>query len=275
MAAAFDVRILRQDHPDRPSYWQTFSIAPEPSLNVIGVLQRIAAEPRTGSGQVVAPVAYDAGCLEEVCGSCTMVINGRVRQACSALVDPLLEESPGGIELRPLEKFPVVRDLFVDRTRLFRALEKLECWIAVDNYSAMGPGPRQSAEEQQVAYPLSQCMSCGCCLEACPQYDKVEVRQGDGEDDEAFAQRRAATFDRHFIGAHANSQAVLINIHPTSKTSAKRRINTLMAPGGVQNCGKAGNCQAVCPKKIPLMDSWGRSGRATTVQLIREFFQGP
>src|SRR5690554_4838604 len=128
MATAVDVRILRQDHPDQPSYWQTFSIAPEPSLNVIGVLQRIAAEPRTQTGQTVTPVAYDAGCLEEVCGSCTMVINGRVRQACSALVDPLLEESPGGIELRPLEKFPVVRDLFVDRTRLFRALEKLECW---------------------------------------------------------------------------------------------------------------------------------------------------
>jgi len=60
-----------------------------------------------------------------------MLINGRVRQACSALVDSLLTGSKNDIELRPLTKFPVVRDLMVDRRPLFRALEKLETWIPV------------------------------------------------------------------------------------------------------------------------------------------------
>jgi len=45
----------------------------------------------------VAPVAWECNCLEEVCGACTMLINGRVRQSCSALVDRLLEQDPGGI----------------------------------------------------------------------------------------------------------------------------------------------------------------------------------
>lgn len=38
--------------------------------------------------------------------------------------------------------------------------------------------------------------------------------------------------------------------------------------------GKAGNCQAVCPKEIPLMKSWGRVNRAATLHVIKKFFDG-
>ncbi|MGE0759223.1 MAG: succinate dehydrogenase iron-sulfur subunit, partial [Pirellulaceae bacterium] len=209
-----------------------------------------------------------------VCGSCTMLINGRVRQACSALVDPLLADQPDGIELRPLTKFPVVRDLMVDRRRLFRALEKLQCWIPVDGYYDVGPGPRQSPEQQQQAYPLSECMSCGCCLEACPQYSKVELRHEPDETDSQFQEREDAAFDRNFIGAHAMSQAVLMNSHPTGEMTAMSRIEAMIAQGGIQNCGKAANCQAVCPKEIPLMTSWARAGRMATVHMIKKMFGG-
>ncbi len=203
-----------------------------------------------------------------------MLINGRVRQACSALVDRLLEDQPEQIELRPMSKFPVIRDLVVDRRRLFRALEKLQCWIPVDGYHHMGPGPRQSPKEQQQAYPLSECMSCGCCLEACPQYVKVELRRQDNESNEDFEKRQNMAFDRVFIGAHADSQVVLMNSHPTGAMTAPQRLNALIAEGGIQNCGKAANCQAVCPKDIPLMTSWGRAGRAVTVHAIKQFFDG-
>jgi succinate dehydrogenase / fumarate reductase iron-sulfur subunit len=266
--------VLRQDRPDEPSYWQSFRLAYEPSLNVTSVLQRLAANPVTASDERVAPVAYEANCLEEVCGSCTMVINGQVRQACSALVDSLLADCPDEIELRPLTSFPVVRDLVADRRRLFRALEKLECWIPVDGYYDAGPGPRQSPQQQQQAYPLSECMSCGCCLEACPQYSRVELRRESGETDEEFRQREDAAFDRHFIGAHANSQAVLMNSNPIGKMSATQRIEAMIGPGGIQNCGKAANCQAVCPKGIPLMTSWARAGRAATWFAVKKLFDG-
>jgi succinate dehydrogenase / fumarate reductase iron-sulfur subunit len=251
-----------------------FSVERESGMNVTSVLQRLAAHPRTASGQLVAPIAYDANCLEEVCGACTMLINGRVRQACSALVDRLLADQPGQIELRPMSKFPVVRDLIVDRGRLFRALEKLQCWIPVDGYYDAGPGPRQSQKQQQQAYPLSECMSCGCCLEACPQYTKVELEKDAGETGEEFDARQNAVFDHAFIGAHAMSQVVLINSHPTGAMTAGQRIDALISPGGIQNCGKAANCQAVCPKKIPLMTSWARAGRAATIHVIKKFFDG-
>jgi len=270
----FEIRILRQDQPQQPSYWQSFRIEREPGLNLTATLQRIAANPVTTSGQSVAPVAYDSNCLEEVCGACTMLVNGRVRQACTALIDRLLNDDCDTIELRPMSKFPVVRDLVVDRKRLFRALEKLECWIPVDGYHDAGPGPKQSQQQQQQDYVLSTCMSCGCCLEACPQFTKIEMHRNEGETSEEFHDRERQAFDQKFIGAHSMSQVLLMNSHPTGAMTKTSRIEAMIAEGGIQNCGKAGNCQAVCPKEIPLMTSWGRAGRAATVHSIRKLFDG-
>src|SRR5687768_478652 len=174
---SFEVRILRQDAPGQPSYWERHRVAYEPEMNVISVLQRIAASAKTVDGKAVAPVAWDCNCLEEVCGACTMVINGVVRQSCSALVDRLLDDRPGEIELAPMSKFPVVRDLCVDRSRLFRALQKVKGWIPIDGYYDVGAGPPVALSSQEQSYPLSECMSCGCCLEACPQYLKIEVER--------------------------------------------------------------------------------------------------
>jgi succinate dehydrogenase / fumarate reductase iron-sulfur subunit len=269
---SFEVRVLRQDGPGQASYWQRFRVPYETDMNVISVLQKIAAMATTVDGQHVAPVAWDCNCLEEVCGACTMVINGRVRQACSALVDRLLEDNPEEIELRPASKFPVVRDLFVDRSRMFQTLKRIKGWISVDGYYDHGAGPTVSPAVQQQAYPLSECMTCGCCLEACPQYLKIEVHQREGETDEAFARRRDAAYDRGFIGAAAISQAMLFNMHPTGKMNAGERLEALMEEGGLQVCGNAQNCVAVCPKSIPLTRSIARAGRALTVHAIKKLF---
>ena len=266
------VRVLRQDVAGGESYWERFEVSDEPNMNVISVLQKIAAQARSQDGRKVAPVAWDCNCLEEVCGSCTMLINGRTRMACSALVDRLQAESGDEIELRPMSKFPVVRDLVVDRRRLFRGLEKVKAWVPVEGSYDLGPGPRISPEEQEDAYPLSECMSCGCCLEACPQYTKVEAVRRDDESEADFEKRRKSAFDTGFVGAHAISQAVLFNAHPTGRMIADERMEALTRQGGIQMCGNAQNCVAVCPKRIPLTRSIARAGRAATVWALKKLF---
>jgi len=270
--STFDVRILRQAGPGKPPKWERFRIPYEPNLNVISVLQKIARMAKTAAGEKTSPVAWDCNCLEEVCGSCTMVINGKVRQSCSALVDKLLEDKPGEIELRPMTKFPVVRDLVVDRDRMFRALERVNAWVPVDDYLDRGPGPKESQDEQELRYPLSECMSCGCCLEACPQYTKIELERAPGETDEQFEARKQAAYDRSFLGAAAISQAMLFNEHGTGSMLAEERLEALQGPGGVHACGNAQNCVAVCPKEIPLTRSIARAGRQVTVHSIKKFF---
>jgi succinate dehydrogenase / fumarate reductase iron-sulfur subunit len=269
---SFEVRILRQDGPGEPSYWERHRVNYEPDMNVISVLQRIAANPVTADGKRVSPVAWDCNCLEEVCGACTMLVNGRVRQSCSALVDRLLAEKPDGIELEPMTKFPVVRDLVVDRSRLFRALTKVHGWVDVDGYYDLGSGPRQPQSAQEVRYPLSECMSCGCCLDACPQYEKIELEQREGENDAEFQARKNAAYDGAFMGAHAISQVVYFNLDPIGKMTASKRLDALTSEGGIQVCGNAQNCVAVCPKRIPLTTSIAQAGRAATWHAIKSWF---
>jgi len=249
MAEDVVIHIQRRDNPDSGGYRQTFRVPYEDGMNITTVLQRIAARPITDEGEQTTPVAYDACCLEEVCGACTMRINGRVRQACSALVENLLKDEPE-ITLEPMTKFPVVRDLLVDRSRLFTALRRGKAWVEVDGYWDRGPGPLTLPADQEDAYPLSRCMSCGCCLEACPQYND--------KDD--------------FLGPHAISQIVLYNTIPAGKGIADQRLDALTAPGGIAACGNAQNCVKVCPKDIPLTTSIAKAGRDATIHAIRRWF---
>lgn len=245
------LRIRRQDGPESPSYWQEFEVPYQPQMNVITCLQAIAENGRTADGQKVAPVAWDCNCLEEVCGACTMVINKRVRQSCSALVDQLLRDEGEVIVLEPMTKFPVVRDLMVDRSRMFDALKRVRAWVPVDGYYDVGTAPRLDSHQQEAGYPLSRCMTCGCCLEACPQVnEKTE-----------------------FIGAAAIGQAVLFNLHPIGKHDESERLQALMDPGGIAQCGNAQNCVRVCPKDIPLTDAIAKAGRAVTIYSIKRWFE--
>ena len=269
---SFEVRVLRQEAPGEPARWERHQVTYEPNLNVISVLQKIATQATTAEGKSTTPVAWDCNCLEEVCGACTMLVNGKTRQACSALVDKLLADAPDGIELRPMSKFPVLRDLVVDRGRMFRALERVHAWIPVDGYGDRGPGPRESQEGQEFRYPLSECMTCGCCVEACPQFTKVELAPHVGETDEQFAEREAAAYDQSFVGAAAISQAMLFNEHPTGHNNSSERLEALMGPGGLQICGNAQNCVSVCPKEIPLTTSIAKAGRQTTGYAFKRLF---
>ena len=78
----------------------------------------------------------------------------------------------------------------------------------------MGPGLRQSQEQQQLAYQYSKCMTCGCCLEACPQFLKIELVRKPGETAEAFRARQREANMRAFMGAHAIAQVELFNSNP-------------------------------------------------------------
>src|ERR1041385_2727157 len=152
------VKVKRQVSPQGAPYWEEFSLNWRPSMNVIICLRDIAENPLTRDGKKTAPITYDSNCLEEVCGSCAMLINGKARMACSALIDQL--DQP--IKLEPLSKFPVVRDLAVDRSVLFENLKKVKAWIPIDGTYDLGSGPRQSEAQLGESYPYSRCISCTC-----------------------------------------------------------------------------------------------------------------
>jgi len=241
------IKIKRQDNPKATSRWEEFELTHKPGMNVISSLMDIAANPVTRDGKPTTPITYDSNCLEEVCGSCAMLINGRARMACSALIDRL--DQP--IKLEPFTKFPVVRDLAVDRSVLFENLKIVKAWVPIDGTYDLGPGPRVSPEQQEHAYPLSRCISCCCCMEACPQFDE----------------------DTGFVGAATISQVRLFNNHPTGSVLKRERLAALMGDGGIQECGYAQNCVEVCPKDIPLTRSISEVGGEVMKQAIGDLFR--
>ena len=167
----------------------------------------IRKNPVTKEGKQTTPPVWDMNCLEQVCGICTMVINGRVRQSCSALIDDLLIASGGNtITLEPMSKFPNVRDLVVDRSQMFDHLKQVHAWIELDGTHDLGPGPRMSQEDVQERYAYSRCMTCGCCLEACPQYH-----------------------DDNYIGPQAIAQVRYSKYAPDRENDARRAARRLNA----------------------------------------------
>jgi len=226
------LRVRRQNGPQDPSYVQEFRLGYRPNLNIIACLQEVARNPVDVTGQKTSAPIWDCNCLEEVCGACTMLVNGRPRQACSTLIDGL---GSGPIDLAPLKKFPVVRDLMVDRKPMFDALKQVKGWIPIDGTYNLGPGPQRSADEARASYVLSRCMTCGCCMEACPNYDGNDPGK--------------------FIGPAPLGQTHYFNQHPTGSMNAGERLDAVMERNGITGCGNAQNCVEVCPKEIPLTDA--------------------
>src|SRR5579872_4943674 len=241
------IRITRQETPPAKPHREEFELNYPPGMNVTSALMDVAARPVTRDGKATTPVAYDSNCLEEVCGSCAMLINGRARMACSTLIDQI--EQP--ISLEPFSKFPVIRDLSVDRSVLFENLKKVKAWVPLDGTYDLGAGPRQTALDQEQLYPLSRCISCCCCMEACPQFNE---KTG-------------------FVGAATISQVRLFNSHPTGKGLKVERLQALMGDGGIQECGYAQNCVEVCPKDIPLTKSIADVGGQVMWQAVKDFFR--
>jgi succinate dehydrogenase / fumarate reductase iron-sulfur subunit len=241
------IKIKRQANPNSTAYWEEFELAHHPGMNVISSLMEIAANPVTREGKATSPITYDSNCLEEICGSCAMRVNGRARMACSALIDNL--EQP--VRLEPFSKFPVVRDLAVDRSVLFENLKAVKAWVPIDGSYDLGPGPRITPEAQEAAYPLSNCISCCCCMEACPQFNE----------------------DTGFVGAATIAQVRLFNAHPTGESLKRERLAALMGDGGIQECGYAQNCVEVCPKEIPLTQSISEVSRDVMKQAVGDLFR--
>ncbi len=240
------VSIKRQATPDAKATTETFEIPYRPNMNITSLLGEIALNPRTVNGTDTTPITYDSNCLEEICGSCAMLINGKAMMACSALVDKLTQP----ITLAPLSKFPVVRDLAVDRSVLFENLKKVKAWVPIDGTYDLGPGPRQFPQVQEERYPLSNCISCTICMEVCPQFNDATG----------------------FVGAATIAQAKLFNMDPAGAVYKEERLRALAGDGGIQECGFAQNCVQACPKQLPLTEAISDVGRDVFVQQVKDFF---
>lgn len=243
----YTLKILRGDI--KKQYFEEFELEYVKDANVVSALMQIQKRPINKKGQKVAPVSFEVSCLEEACGVCSVLINGYPRQACSALIKPLIEKTHT-IVLAPLSKFYIVRDLIVDRKKMFDQLKKLKIWIETNQINPNMFGVKIGPSVRDALYILSKCMMCGCCIESCPQYNSHS----------------------DFMGPFAILQIDLFNKRPTKKSLKDERLPFIVQKGGIEVCGNAQNCQKVCPKEIPITESVASLGKEATKFFFQKLF---
>jgi succinate dehydrogenase / fumarate reductase, iron-sulfur subunit len=250
-ATRIHLKIKRRLNAEAESYWEEYEIPFRDKLNVISALQEIQRNPVTTDGKDVQPPAWEAACLEEVCGSCTMNVNGMIRQACTALIEDVgeLKGDTYHVTLEPMKKFPTVRDLIVDRSKMFEHLIRIKAWVPIDGSYDLGMAQAQDDRVRQLRYALSRCMTCGCCVESCPQFNEGSP----------------------FIGPAAVGQALLFNLHPVGQMLEQDRLDVMSSEEGITGCGNAQNCVKVCPKGVPLTRAIAQINRDTTVYRIKRW----
>lgn len=243
--------IKRQKDKDSKPHWDTFEVPYQENMNVISTLMEIRKNPVTQEGQAVEPPAWEAACLEEVCGTCTMYVNGVIRQSCTALIEDVaeLQGDTYVVKLEPMTKYPLVRDLIVDRSKMFQNLIKIKAWVPIDGSYDLGMAEPQDDRVRRLRYELSRCMTCGCCVEACPQVSEKTT----------------------FIGPAAVGQALLFNLHPVGQTLDQDRLDVMTSEEGITNCGNAQNCVKVCPNEVPLTRAIAEINRQTTVYKVKKW----
>lgn len=236
------LKIKRQASPEAKPYWEKFSLIYHDTDTILSLLNQLEYP-----SNISTPVHHECNCKEEMCGTCTIRINGKPRLSCSTLVTDLpVSTLQKPIILEPLEKFAVIKDLTVDRSKLTNSLSRIKNWVETEDLFGNNVNYEQAVQHEMYSY--ARCINCGSCYDACPRTSKLESS---------------------YIGPSAIAHVVTMNDHPLGKKSSDIRLNAIMGRDGISNCGKAMVCDKVCPKKVPLVRSVTRANR----QALGKLFQ--
>lgn len=222
------ITVKRQvSEKDRP-YFQTFSYEGDGNLTVADWLMAQNHSPSVDEiGKEAGKIFWECGCLEKKCGACAMRINGRPALACSVYVKDIVKNKK--ILLEPLSKFPVIRDLIVDRESMFRMLRDMKIWL--DEKDAT-----DYDWDRELQYRAGQCLMCGCCLEICPNFCAGDRFGGAAAMVNAYKALEQNRNDPH-------RKEMLVEY--------RRKF--------YNGCGQSFSCQDVCPMELPLDEIQART----------------
>ncbi len=168
-------------------------------------------------------LAFRRSCREGVCGSDGLNINGVNALACVTPLSGLRQP----IEIRPLPRLPVVRDLIVDLSNFYRHYRAVKPYLI-----NLDPEPErerlQSPVERAGLDGLYECILCACCTTACPSFWWNPDR---------------------FLGPAALLAACRF-ICDSRDQALDARLDFLEDPYRLFRCHSIMNCVEVCPKGL-------------------------
>ena len=219
-----NIHILRFDpnDPDDFPHMETFKIEEAYGMTLFIVLNEIREHHDNA-------LKFDFVCRAGICGSCSMLVNGKPTLACRTLTSKL----PQDITLAPLPLFELIGDLSIFSGKWMRGLNKrLETWIH-DKEEELNVNKLEQKMEPSLAdeiYELDRCVECGCCVAGC---GTIQMRP-------------------NFVGAVGLNKIARYHLDPRDKRDDDEYYELIGNEDGVFGCMTLLGCEDVCPKDLPL-----------------------
>jgi succinate dehydrogenase / fumarate reductase iron-sulfur subunit len=225
------LNVWRQPGPDTSGAFQVYEVDDvSPDMSFLELLD-VLNEQLTAAGR--EPVAFDHDCREGICGSCSMMINGRPHgpergtATCQLHMRKFADGATITVEPWRAAAFPIVKDLVVDRSAFDRIIE-------AGGYITAPTGTAPDAnlilvpkEVADAAMDAAACIGCGACVAACPN---------------GAAQLFTAAKAQH------------LNLLPQGQPERWSRVTAMVdeMERWFGSCTNHGECEAACPKEISL-----------------------
>ncbi|QSR84284.1 succinate dehydrogenase/fumarate reductase iron-sulfur subunit [Methylacidimicrobium sp. B4] len=224
------LRIWKQPSPnERGAFVEYVRENVRPDQSFLEMLDELNHDLERGGSD---PVAFEHDCREGICGSCSLVIDGRPHgpgketTTCQIYMRSFSDGARITVEPFRSKAFPVIRDLVVDRSAFDRILQ-------AGGYISVGTGQAPEANSLPVAHDVAEeafdaahCIGCGACVATCMNSSAVL-----------------------FVGAKVRHLGLL----PQGKIEEDARVLRMvraMDEEGFGGCSFTRSCEAVCPKAI-------------------------
>jgi len=223
------LKIWRQKTATAKGFFETYTVEADEHMSFLEMLdvlnEQLISEKKD-------PVAFEHDCREGICGSCSMVIDGRPHgpqkgtTACQLHMRHYKPNDVITIEPYRASAFPIIKDLVTDRA----AYDNI---IQAGGYVSVNTGQAQDGNAIPIegdvaakAFDAATCIGCGACAAACPNGSAML-----------------------FTAAKVNHLALL----PQGKIEHKKRVQSMVAQmdkEGFGLCSNVGACEVECPKEI-------------------------
>lgn len=228
----FTLHVWRQGGPSEEGSFQVYratNISPDMSFIEMLDYLNVGLEEKGDT-----PVSYECDCLEGICGTCSLMINGKAHgpnnltTTCQLHMRSFKDGDTITIEPFRAKAFPVIKDLVVDRSSFDRIVQAggfitSRTGSAPDGNTLPIPKP-----EADLAMDAAQCIGCGACVASCKNGSAM---------------------------LFTSAKVAHLGLLPQGQAERYKRAKAMveqMDEEGFGSCTNQAECEAVCPKGVSI-----------------------